>query len=127
MNVKEELQEILKGKAKIKCAIIFKSYHYGFGDDETPKIKLPLNYTDADLVDYYNSLDFEYDNGYGGQELFGIVWLEDNTWLSRGEYDGSEWWEHNILPEIPKELLSQEDLKNETKLNGFESTLGQAE
>ena len=105
-NAKQELQEILENKAKIKCAIIFKSYYYGFGEDETPKIKLPLNYTDADLVNYYNSLDFEYNSGYGGQELFGTVWLDDGTWLSRGEYDGSEWWEHNVLPQIPNELLS---------------------
>lgn len=104
-NAKHELQEILENKAKIKCAIIYKGDYYGFGD-ERPKFKLPLNYTDDDLVNYYNSLNFKYDSGYGGQELFGTVWLEDGTWLSRGEYDGSEWWEHNVLPQIPNELLS---------------------
>lgn len=105
MNAKEELQEILKDKAKIKCAIIYNGDYWGRGEDERPKFKLPLNYTDDDLVNYYNSLDFKYDSGYGGQELFGTVWLDDGTWLSRGEYDGSEWWEHNVLPEIPTELL----------------------
>jgi hypothetical protein len=50
-------------------------------------------------------LDFEYDNGYGGQELYGTVWLVDETWLSRGEYDGSEWWEHNVLPVIPANCM----------------------
>jgi hypothetical protein len=40
-----------------------------------------------------------------GQELYGTVWLEDGTWLSRGEYDGSEWWEHNVLPPIPIECI----------------------
>jgi hypothetical protein len=34
-----------------------------------------------------------------------LVWLDDGTWLSRGEYDGSEWWEHNQLPTIPYECL----------------------
>jgi hypothetical protein len=43
-------------------------------------------------------LDFEYDNGYGGQELFGYVVFKDNTWLERGEYDGSEWWEYQKCP-----------------------------
>jgi len=48
-------------------------------------------------------LDFEYDNGYGGQELFGNVWYTDGTWSERGEYDGSEWWEHKVCPPIPEE------------------------
>ena len=106
MNAKNELQEILKDKSKIKCAIIYKGDYWGHGQDERPKFRLLKNYTDSDLVNFYNSLDFKYDNGYGGQELFGTVWLEDGTWLSRGEYDGSEWWEHNVLPIIPKELLN---------------------
>jgi hypothetical protein len=44
------------------------------------------------------ALDFTYDAGYGGQELFGFVVFEDGTWLERGEYDGSEWWEHKQTP-----------------------------
>lgn len=39
------------------------------------------------------ALDFDYDSGYGGQELFGHIWYADGTWSNRGEYDGSEWWE----------------------------------
>lgn len=46
-------------------------------------------------------LDFDYDSGYGGQELFGHVWYTDGTWSERGEYDGSEWWEYKKCPEIP--------------------------
>ena len=46
-------------------------------------------------------LDFDYDNGYGGQELHGIIWYTDGTWSDRGEYDGSEWWEHHVCPECP--------------------------
>jgi hypothetical protein len=34
--------------------------------------------------------------------------MEENTWLERGEYDGSEWWEHNKCPKIP-EGLKRED------------------
>lgn len=106
-NAKEELLNALNGEAKIKCAFIHDDNGYGFReeDEQTKKCILPLNYTESQLEDFYNSLDFKYDSGYGGQELFGTVWLEDGTWLSRGEYDGSEWWEHNVLPEIPKECL----------------------
>lgn len=42
-----------------------------------------------------------YDSGFGLQELFGIIWYTDGTWSERGEYDGSEWWEHRKRPEIP--------------------------
>lgn len=45
-------------------------------------------------------LDFEYDNGYGAQHLYGVIWYEDGTWSERGEYDGSEWWEHNSRPDL---------------------------
>ena len=38
---------------------------------------------------FLNDLNFEYDSGYGGQELYGTVWFKDNTWAGRGEYDGS--------------------------------------
>ena len=40
--------------------------------------------------------DFEYDNGYGGQEIVSdlIVYFKDKTYLYRGEYDGKEWWEY---------------------------------
>ena len=48
--------------------------------------------------------NFEYDNGFGGQELFGTIWYTDGTWADRGEYDGSEWWQNNVCPIVPEEL-----------------------
>ena len=44
--------------------------------------------------------DFMYDDGYGGNEIHreSVVVFNDHTWLSRGEYDGSEWWEYNKEP-----------------------------
>lgn len=49
-------------------------------------------------IEVIDKLDFEYDNGFGGQELFGYIWYKDGTWSERGEYDGSEWWEHKERP-----------------------------
>ena len=46
-----------------------------------------------------------YDNGHGGQELFGMIWIKNGDWIERGEYDGSEWWEYKTCPEVPDELL----------------------
>ena len=42
----------------------------------------------------------DYDSGYGGQEIANdlVVVFKDRSWLERGEYDGSEWWEHRRPP-----------------------------
>jgi hypothetical protein len=105
MNAKEELKKSLESaKQRIKCAYIY----FGIEDDNDmicPRIELPTFFTESDLIAFWEKLDLEYDNGYGGQYLFGTVWLEKpGHWLERGEYDGSEWWEHKFLPEIPESL-----------------------
>jgi len=116
-NAKEELLNCIKLE-DIKCAIITKLNGFRFDDDydyhyddidndeleEFNKIKLNVNYTNEELEDFLHSLDFNYDNGFGSQELGGIVWLKNDSWLSRGEYDGSEWWQLNMLPDIPEEI-----------------------
>jgi hypothetical protein len=54
------------------------------------------------LFEVLPQLNFEYDSGFGGQNLYGTVWYEDGTWSSRGEYEGSEWWQYNVCPPLPK-------------------------
>ena len=49
--------------------------------------------------------DIEYDEDYGGQELFGLILMKDNSWFERAEYDGTEWWEH-------KKQITKEDVLN---------------
>ena len=100
INAKQELLQLLEGKAKVKCAVITNGDDY---DDDKKEIRLKVGYENFD--DFLKEMDFDYSNGYGGQNLFGTIWLEDGTWCSRGEYDGSEWWEHNVLPAIPAECL----------------------
>lgn len=103
------LQE-LKGKViSIKCATIStdRNSYWDSNDNyvQPPPILLKEGYTPAEYEEFLKKLNFEYDNGYGGQELFGTIWLsEDNTWYERGEYDGSEWWEYNECPVVPDEL-----------------------
>jgi hypothetical protein len=104
-NAKTELLHILQGHGtRIKCAVIALGDEYS---DTTQQVfNLKLGASDKEVDDFFNSLDFEYDSGYGRQELFGTVWLEkEGTWLTRGEYDGSEWWEFHECPEIPMEML----------------------
>ena len=102
-NARTELLEAIENEAELKCAKI--TFGYSYSGEEKPTYRLKLGYSKDDLEAFLNSLDFEYDSGYGGQELFGTLWLKDGTWLSRGEYDGSEWWEHNSLPEIPTDII----------------------
>ncbi len=100
MNAKKELLDIID-KSKIKCAQIFKGEEWY---DNRKTYVLKVSHTNKELTKFLESLNFNYDDGFGGQELHGIVWLKNDTWLERGEYDGSEWWEHKELPDIPIEL-----------------------
>lgn len=56
-------------------------------------------------------MDFDYDSGYGGQEIYGFIWYEDGTFSERGEYDGSEWFSYVKTPEIPVHLLIEGEKK----------------
>jgi hypothetical protein len=51
-----------------------------------------------------NNLDVEYYAGFGSQQLRGVVLLDNNDWLERQQYDGSEWWEYRKCPTV-EELL----------------------
>lgn len=101
MNAKQELLSLLEKKTPIKCAQI-KSYFVNNG----PLIfyNLKVNHTEEELNKFLDSLDFNYDSGYGWQQLFGTIWFTDGSWADRDEYDGSEWWEHRRLPDIPQDL-----------------------
>lgn len=67
-------------------------------------IRLRQDYDANDLQRFLDALKFDYNDSYGHQFVYGTIWYTDGTWSTRREYDGSEWWEHQVLPEIPKEL-----------------------
>lgn len=97
-NAREEFEEHVKGNSRVLCVSIF------YNSEE---ITLKINYSEIDYLKFLNDLDFLYDNGYGGQELYGTIWYEDGTWSERGEYDGSEWWEYKKCPIIPNKLYNE--------------------
>ena len=98
-NAGKELLSIIS-LTDIKCAVIAVG-DYTWSEDATT-YTLKVGYNEEELKTFFNSLcSTTYDSGYGRQELFGTVWLNDGTWLTRGENDGSEWWVHHSLPEIP--------------------------
>lgn len=104
MKANEEFIEHTKeSKSKVKCAFI--TLGDSRWDEEKKRCVLRCGYSEQDFQSFIKSLNFIYDSGYGGQELFGHIWYEDGTWSSRGEYDGSEWWEYNTRPTIPTECL----------------------
>jgi hypothetical protein len=98
----EFVDHFRKLDSPIKCARI--EYHPHFEVDKL--IILPVNFTQKQLVDFFHSLNFEYNNGYGTQHIYGTIWYYDGTWSSRDEYDGSESWRHNCVPPIPNELTN---------------------
>ena len=94
MNALKEIEDVLKD---IKSACIETNKYY----EEGESFILYPDHTTEELEQFKKDIDFEYNNGFGGQELFGTLWFNDGTWSYRGEYDGSEWWQHNKLPDFP--------------------------
>jgi len=101
-NCKDDFLKETNG-LDILCAVIKKERAY-LDDNEGVVAKLPVGFTKNELSLFLSDIDYTYDSGYGGQEVFGTIWYKDGTWSERGEYDGSEWWEHKSCPEIPESL-----------------------
>mgnify|MGYP000164730648 CR=1 FL=1 len=87
------------------CADI--SYEARWGRDGKEQITLTHPHTKEEAEAFFKALDFNYDDGFGSQELFGTVWLTYGVWLSRWEYDGSEGWQVNSCPHIPNHLYKK--------------------
>lgn len=101
MNAKDEFLHHTQGDV-VKCAIVTFGY---WNDEDADTYTLPVDYTQEEYDSFLRCINRQYDSGYGGQELFGTIWYNSGNWSSRGEYDGSEWWEYNMLPAIPEELI----------------------
>jgi hypothetical protein len=115
MNCKKEFIEHVEYRP-VKCAEIVKDGRYSGLQNATDSMtysyyRLSINYTFKEYEMFLELLDFEYDDGFGGQEIYGHIWYEDGTWSERRDYDGSEWWEYMSVPDIPEELKGA--LKNE--------------
>lgn len=87
MNAQGELIEHIENRE-----VDFVSVVYARSYSDHIKIK-------GTLAEVLPMLDFNYDNGYGRQKLFGYIWYSDGSWSEREEYDGSEWWQHQTVPD----------------------------
>lgn len=94
INAKQELLNIITSRNLTILKIEIKYTHINWDDNTT----ITKNITTLD------DLNFDYDAGYGSQELFGVVYCKNSNnrpvWLTREEYDGSEWWDINTIPEF---------------------------
>lgn len=100
-NAKQEFLAHTEGTPKVKCAVI-RDFDDSFDFECGKEIFLKKGYTDEDLAAFLREIDFDYDNGFGGQELYGCIWYEGGTWSERGEYDGLEWWVYQSCPKLPR-------------------------
>lgn len=62
----------------------------GEGEEPNKEFVLYKGFTEEEKKQFMESLNFEYDAGYGSQKLFGTIWYDDGTFSERSEYDGSE-------------------------------------
>ena len=108
INAKEEFLSLCEERTVVCATIVHEYWTEGITSrasvQRRTKADLKCNYTPEDFKEFLKYLDFEYNRGFGMQEIFGTVWFEDGTWAERGEYDGAEWWELRERPEIPENL-----------------------
>jgi hypothetical protein len=117
MDILEEIIEKLKDNGKtlddIKCLTIRRCEPTFVEEDgNIQEYQIPIDAPEELISSVLHDMSqCYYDSGYGGQELFGIIWLKGKDWLEREEYDGSEWWTYKTRPTIPDFLqISEADL-----------------
>ena len=99
MNCRKEFKAHIFGK-ELKCAMIYDKLDI----EEASIFALQENFTLNEYRKFLDAIDFDYDEGFGQQYVFGTIWYADGTWSERYEYDGLENWVHMSSPEIPRIL-----------------------
>ncbi len=92
-NAKEELLKHIENRDVELVRVVFGNFY----DDDRKEIE-------GSLDSVLPLLDFEYDDGFGSQYLYGYIWYKDGTWSDRDEYDGSEWWTYQSRPALDVEI-----------------------
>lgn len=120
INARQEFEEFIKGvKAPVLCATVLRSV------DPMSAKGLQYDLTqEGSLEKFLESIDFDYDNGFCSQVLFGLIWFDDGSWADRIEYDGQEEWRHQLRPIIPACLRFTPDLPIASEQFNFEVYLG---
>jgi len=102
MTFKEETARSIKGSGHKKSDVMF----IGSADG---KYRLTMK-------EFEEIANFDYDSGFGSAKIATdlIIYFRDKSYIARGEYDGSEWWEYNA----PKNFLEDDKYKSFANLGG---------
>ena len=119
INAKEEFLKVIGNYKLIAANVSFGELHQS---DTIENFKLKPLYTKEEYNNFLTFLDREYYNGFGSQELYGLIYCEDGVWIKREEYDGSEWWVVVFYPDLnlcfdDADILKYERFKKLNKLN----------
>lgn len=96
MNAKDKIQLLLDTYIlELRCAVV---------QYKGKRVKLCDGYTEEQYAEFMRSLDFEYDNGYDRQLVYGTLWFKTGTWATN--HDCSDLWDYHRWPEIPEYLKS---------------------
>lgn len=105
INARKEFCDHIAGRKVIAARFTFRIDKTDDEEDDdsdrTVTAVLYVDYTEQEWLEFLAALDFDYNNGYGCQYLFGTIWYDDQTFSKRAEYDGSEWWQHVVRPNPP--------------------------
>lgn len=94
MNAYDEIKEYFEDEHRVAFGWIRYEPDY----DKKTHIWLRFKNHSDFLTQIVDLQAINYDNGYGGQELFGLIVFTNGSWIERYEYDGSEWWEYKETP-----------------------------
>lgn len=111
-NAKTEFLIMIKDNIVIASNIWFDEYDSD-NIDQINMFKLKPLYSIDDYNEFLKFLDREYDSGYGGQKLFGVIYCENGVWMQRGEYDGAEWWDIFKYPDLRDSFDESDVIKYE--------------
>ena len=100
INLLEETIAELQANGKQESDVLWVGdAYYNFNHDAHPYISYKSTWED-----FCSKANFEYNNGYGGNEIsMNLIVVGKDFWLERHEYDGSEWWEFKTMPIEPEE------------------------
>jgi hypothetical protein len=80
-----------------------------------------------DWPHFVTQADFEYDSGYGLQEIASdLVVVGADWWMERREYNGSEWWEFMTAPLRLSNAKPFAVMRADTDANDFSASEGLA-
>ncbi len=112
INARAEFEEEVEG-LDVVCAWICFAQNYRFNMENA--IYLKEGHTPEEYEGFLQTISRDYDNGYGSQELKGIIWISNGDWIERQEYDGSEGWRYVSRPEIPTQCRNNLFVKSASR------------